>query len=127
MVEEVVVKSGKDCVENERELFEELVLREPQVGKKGLATKIEDAHLLILLYIDSELVSIAAIKNNPSHQKTIAQNANFPLSSEHYFGEIGYIHTAAAHRNNGYSKRVLKRLVDAVGTKGLFATVQSKN
>ncbi len=124
---ELIVKPRVDATLEERVVFEELVLRDPQVNPHGLSGRIAQAHLLAFLYKDGELVGTGAIKNNPGHQENVAKDANFPLTPAEYLGEVGYIHTTAAHRKQGHADRVLKSLIEAAGDKKLFATIQSNN
>lgn len=127
MTIDLIVKPGEDATPEERAAFEELVLRDPQVNPHGLTGRIAQAHLLGFLYKDGELIGTGAIKNNPAHQEDVAEDAGVLLSSAEYLGEIGYIHTAAAHRKQGYGDRVLAALIQAANDKELFATIQSKN
>lgn len=124
---ELVVKAGKDATRDEREEFRALVLRDPQVTPNGLSRRIAQAHLLAFRYKDGELIATGAIKCNPEHQAHVAEDSGFPLPQAEYLGEIGYLHTADAHRRQGYADEVLAKLIKASETMGLFATIQLKN
>ena len=123
----VQIKPGRSATTEERAKFEELVLRDPQVAKKGLSKRIEHAHLLAFLYKDGELIATGAVKCNPKHQAYIAEHSGIQIPQTTYLGEIGYLHTAEGHRTQGHGGRVLTSLIDASENKELFATIQSKN
>ncbi len=127
MTVKLIVRAQNGATLEERTAFEELVLRDPQVDPNGLSGRIAQAHVLALLYNDGELIATGAVKCNPGHQATIAEDSGTPLPQAEYLGEIGYLHTAEGHRRQGYGQRVLESLIEAAKDKALFATVQSKN
>ena len=120
-------KTGSQITDAELAEFQKLVLCDPQVAPNHLPDRIRQAHYLTFLRLGGELVAIGAIKNNPNYWCAISEESGFDLAQDNYLGEVGYLHTADAHRGNGYGTCVLESLMNAAKGKGLFATVQSKN
>lgn len=124
---EPVVKTGKTATADEREELAKLVRDGQQVNPAGLSERVENAHHLSFVHKDGHLIAAGAVKDNPDYQASIARKSGVKLPSGEYLGEVGYLHTALAHRRQGHGKAVLTSLLEAAGDKSLFATVQSKN
>lgn len=123
----LIVRPGSSFTREEREAFEDLVLRAPQVEKQGLSKRIQDAHFLCLLYLNGELVGTNAIKDNRGHQRTIETQAGVSLPDAEYLGEVGYLHVAKDHRRARLGDLLVLGTLAAVKEQGLFTTIQSKN
>lgn len=127
MTVELDVRPGSAFALPQREAFEELILRDPQVEKEGLTARIEQASFLAFLYLDGSLVGTNAIKSNRQHQRTIEDRSGVPLPNNEYFGEVGYLHVAKEHRGARLGDLLILASFLAVQGTGLFATIQSKN
>jgi GNAT superfamily N-acetyltransferase len=127
MTVQLIVRPPKSFTPEERSAFVELVKKDPQVNKNTLPKLVDDAYLLVFLYIDGILVGTNAVKNNPDYWMDLEDNSGVTLDSTEYLGEIGYMHVAEAHRGAGLGKLLELATIAAAKGKGLFCTIQSKN
>lgn len=127
MTLKIVVAPPNTFTFEEKSAFKELVRSDKQVNKAILSKLVEDAHLLSFLYIDDLLVGTHAVKNNPSYWAALEEKTGIALPATDYFGEIGYMHIAQAHRGAGLGQLLESATIAASEGKGLFCTIQSKN
>lgn len=127
MTLKMIVRPPKAFTYDEKKAFKELVGKDKQVNKATLPRLVEDAHLLAFLYVDDVLVGTHAVKNNPRYWAGLEKKSGVTLADAGYFGEVGYMHIAEAHRGAGLGKLLELATIAAVKGKGLFCTIQSKN
>lgn len=123
----IVVRPPNAFTAEDKTAFKELVGKDKQVNKETLPKLVEDAHLLAFLHIDNVLVGTHAIKNNPDYWTGLEEKAGVTLPAADYFGEVGYMHIAEAHRGAGLGKLLELATIAAAKGRGLFCTIQSKN
>jgi GNAT superfamily N-acetyltransferase len=95
----------------------------------GLNARIKSAEALALLFLRKELAAIAALKRPANQYKhsVFEKACSLDAIPDLYRFELGWVYVAERFRNNGYSKYLLKDLLQSREAGGVYATSITEN
>src|SRR5260370_14687019 len=118
-----------ECSEEQLASFKQFVLAGGEVRSQGLDLRIRNAEWLVFAFDQSgTLVAVGALKRPAeSYKSDVFRKANLQGYSKNYQYEIGWIFVRPRNRGQGYSKGIVKEILDLVGTDSLYATTRIDN
>lgn len=123
-MKEIIYKidSPKNFTEDERKTFLSLLIKQEKVSKPTMA-RINACKLLCVCKVDSEIISIGAIK--PRTDSDFNSNkADLDKFRNDFSVELGYCFTLPDHTGKGYSSSLVKLLLDKYKDINLMASTE---
>ena len=124
----VKIKAPSRCNDKELQNFHCLVLEGEQVQAAGLKDGIRKAVLLAFYYEEDTLVGIAALKRpHQAHKEEVIRKAGVFEKRDEFDLELGWAFTLEKYRGKGICSCLVRKLLEAHGSKNLFATTRKDN
>lgn len=125
---EVVVKAPAGCTPQEIGDFAAFVMMGGEVIVQGLEGRVRSAECLSFLRESSGLAGVAGLKHpSQNHRREVAECTGVSLPAASFPFEIGWVFILPDARGLGLSLPLCQPLVEAAGSKGIFATSRTDN
>ena len=124
----IIVKTPEEFDDVQLQDFESFVLAGGEVSAIGLSQRIHDAEFLVMLYLDSCLAGIGAVKNpSLSYRRSVSDKAKILLDPTTFPYEIGWIFVLPSARRRGISRTIVDAAITSVKGMGIFSTSRTNN
>ena len=119
--------SPSDCTAEALADFEKLVIEGGAVDPQGLTQRIRNAfRLLFLRTSDGQLLGVGALKHpRPGYRDRVFANAQATAASDQYRVELGWVVVAKTHQGQGFSTRIVGKLLTFAKNENVFATTRA--
>ena len=112
----------------DRETFVRLVRLGDEVATGALKQNVENAEALVFLKEEGLIRGIAALKlPQESYRERIGKKTKFNLGDTEFPYELGYIFIVEEARNQGWSRRLVKKAIECALGSAIFATIRTDN
>jgi len=125
---EVLIKSPRECSENEIDKFKKLVQEGGEVTGIGLRRRIEQAERLVFIVNENKCVAIGAIKNpNKDYKRKVFSKAGVTEKCNQYKYEFGWLYVIPLERGKGLGHKIMNVVKKLIGSFGCYATTREDN
>jgi predicted GNAT family N-acyltransferase len=125
---QIITNPPGKCTPDEIDAFVALVQVGGEVQAAGLAERIVQAHSLIFLKEDNQLLGVAALKHPEANYRFgVFEKAQIKANPLDYPLELGWVYVPPAGRGRGLSHSLVQTAVNQAKGLGLFATSRADN
>jgi RimJ/RimL family protein N-acetyltransferase len=125
---DIVLKRPDECSQEDLHRFHDLVVTAGEVKTEGLLARLGRAEALVFLESGNETIGVGALKRQ--HKNYIArkfETAEAKHDAGHFDLELGWVVIDKAHREKGYSRRIVEALLTHARGRTIYATSASTN
>ena len=119
---EYEITRREDLKETHRDTFSEMLKDQGKV-QGDTKTKADRCKIICIAKIESEVVSIGAIKKK-TKSDFFEEKSGLPGLADQFEWELGYLFTKHGHNGKGIASTIVRMLIESYGNENLMASTE---
>ena len=125
---DIILKEPGRCSVLELQHFKSLLSQRSSIEQEHIERRIQRAHILAFVYVETILVGIGAIKYAmPGFRRRVLEGQNISLLEELPEKELGWLFVNKDFRGRGIGSAIVSSLIEVLTDDHIFSLTEDKN